>query len=588
MDYKTQLINHTISYHSGHPNPQKYRADYVLLNGDWRFAFDESNEGILNHYEKQFPENHLTINVPYPYQSPQSGINLPEKQCDVIWYERQLTIDRADKAYIVRFNGVDYKTTVFVNGEYVMLHEGGYDAFFADITPYVHQGNNKITLRIEDGMDIDQIRGKQRWRKKSFTCFYTETSGIIRDVYMEILDKLHIEDFSFCADYEKKMLTISVKAPADTLLKVELSDKDGVAVKSGNYMVTGKNDKFSMRLEHINGWSFDNPYLYNVKLKLEYDGKVKDEILSYCGFVTVKTENRRFYINNKDTYLKFALNQGYWPDTMTTPTEQEIVADIKLIIDCGFNGARMHEHIPSPLGFYYMDLYGLYAWQECPSAGAYSLKSCKQYFKQFPRLIAEHISHPCIIAYVLFNESWGINEVHESDEIQEMTEKLYNTIKPMIGNRLVISNDGWEHTVSDVITFHNYLETYDELSSFLNKGLKTIMDGGNAECVENYKDFFAGKYRYCGQPIMFSEFAGIAFVKDEDSGWGYGKGVETEADFLEKYGGMLRFIEEHPEMRGFCMTQITDVYQEKNGIFTMAREEKVPVEVLKSMHDKFN
>lgn len=588
MDYKNQTINHTASYHSGHPDPQKYRSDYVLLNGDWKFVFDEGKEGILNHYEKQFPENYLKINVPYAYQSPASGINLPEKQCDVIWYEREISIDGADKTYIVRFNGVDYKTTVFVNGEYVMQHEGGYDGFAVDVTQYVQMGNNKITLRIEDEMDLDQIRGKQRWRKKSFACFYTETSGIVRDVYMEILDKIHIDDFSLVADYDHKTLTVSVKAPADTCLAVELSDKDGVAVKSEKYKLSGENDEFCMCLEHVIGWSVENPYLYNLKLTLEHDGKVKDKILSYCGFVSVKTENKRFYINGKDTYLKFVLNQGYWTDTISTPTEQEIVDDIKLTIDCGFNGARMHEHIPSPLNFYYMDLYGLYAWQECPSAGAYSYKACKQYFKQFPRLITEHISHPCIIAYVLFNESWGIDAVNSSDEIQEVTEKMYNLVKAMVGNRLVISNDGWEHTVSDVITFHNYLETYDQLSSFLNKGLKTIMDGGNAECLENSKDFFAGNYRYCGQPIMFSEFAGIAFVKDEDSGWGYGKGVETESDFLGKYGDMLRFIEEHSEMRGFCMTQLTDVYQEKNGLFTMARKEKVPVKVLKTMHDKFN
>lgn len=588
MNYKKQPVKHTQSYHIGHPNPQKYRADYQILNGKWKFAFDEKNEGLLSRYQEQFPADCLNINVPYPYQSPESGINQPEKQCDVIWYEREITIDKKDKIYLVTFNAVDYKTTVFVNGQYVMVHEGGYDEFSVDVTPYVHSGNNKITLRVEDGMDIDQIRGKQRWRKKSFTCFYTETSGIVRDVYMEILNEIHIDDFALRADYETKTLSVDVKTTKCGVLTVELSDRNGVLVKKEQYKTTGQDDGFKMVLEQVEGWSCDNPYLYNVKLSLEYNGETTDEIESYCGFVTVKTENKRFYINGKDTYLKFVLNQAYWTDTISTPTEKEIEDDVKLIVDCGFNGARMHEHTPSPLGFYYMDIYGLYAWQECPSAEAYSYKSCKQYFKQFPRLIHQYISHPCIIAYVLFNESWGVNEIHESDEIQQVTDEMYHLVKPTVGGRMVVSNDGWEHTVSDVITFHNYLETYEQLSSFLNKGLESIMNGENAECVENFKDFFAGDYRYNGQPIMFSEFAGIAFVKDEDSGWGYGKGVESENDFMQKYGGMLRFIEEHPEMRGFCMTQLTDVYQEKNGLFTMARKEKVPVEVLKAMHDKFN
>ena len=169
---------HVASYHKGHPNPQRYRENYESWNGAWNFAFDEANEGLLRHYEREFPAG-TKIVVPYPYQSAASGINLPDKQCDVVWYEKEFAIDSLDQAHIVTFSGVDYLTTVFVNGKYVMTHEGGYDAFTVDVTPYVSVGKNKITLRVEDTMAIDQVRGKQRWRKDSFTCFYTETSGIV-------------------------------------------------------------------------------------------------------------------------------------------------------------------------------------------------------------------------------------------------------------------------------------------------------------------------------------------------------------------------------------------------------------------------
>ena len=189
---------------------------------------------------------------------------------------------------------------------------------------------------------------------------------------------------------------------------------------------------------------------------------------------------------------------------------------------------------------------------------------------------------------MLWNESWGINEIKESAEIQKMTVDMYELVKPMSNGRLVISNDGWEHTLSDVITFHNYSESYDELHSFFDGNIKKIMSGENAECVQNYKDFFVGDYRYSGQAIMFSEFAGIAFAKDDESGWGYGKSVGTQKDFLKKYGEMLDFIYDHKEMCGFCMTQLTDVYQEKNGIFTMDRKAKVSVEAIKKLHDKFD
>ena len=193
-------LKHTQSYRKGHPDPQKFREEYELLNGEWKFVFDQDDSGLLKHYEREFPKEHLKINAPYPYQCEKSGINLPEKQCNVIWYEREFHLNADDKKHVIVFHGVDYKTAVFVNGQYALTHEGGYDMFRVDVTPYAIAGENKITLRIEDTMAIDQPRGKQRWRKDSFTCFYTETSGIVRDVYMEHLNKLHIEDITLRAE----------------------------------------------------------------------------------------------------------------------------------------------------------------------------------------------------------------------------------------------------------------------------------------------------------------------------------------------------------------------------------------------------
>lgn len=582
-------ITHMNSYRQGHPNPQRYRSEYELLNGEWKFVFDEENQGIVNHFEKEFPSQYRNIIVPYPYQSEASGIGLPEKQCDVIWYEREFDIVSSDQQHIIIFNGVDYKTMIFINGRFAMSHEGGYDIFSVDASPFVCVGRNKITLRIEDKMEIDQIRGKQRWRKDSFTCFYPETSGIVRDVYMEHLNRVHIDDFSFKADYLNRSLTTHLisKNGAETQLKVIVSDAESVLVKEGVFEIKKEEECFTLVLDEIHGWSHENPYLYNIELQLICNGEIKDDIFSYCGFISIQSKDGRFFINGDDTYLKMVLNQGYWQDTITSLTERQICKDIELSLACGFNGARMHEHIPSPLNFYYMDLYGLYMWQECPSAHAYSYQAYKQYFKQFPRMISDHFSHPCIIAYVVFNESWGINEIKESDEEQKLTVDLAALIKKISADRLVISNDGWEHTVSDVITFHNYSETYEELYDLFDSGIQEVLSGKNAECVRNYKNFFVGDFRYCGQPIVYSEFAGIAFAKDSDSGWGYGKSVGTETDFLNKYQGLLSFIYEQKSIRGFCMTQLTDVYQEKNGLFAMDRKSKTSIEAIKAMHDKF-
>lgn len=580
-------MNHVKSYHKGHPNPQKYRSDYTVLNGEWDFCFDENDEGLLAHYEINFPKG-LKINVPYPYQSEKSGINLPDKQCDVIWYQTTVNIENLDKENIIHFGAVDYLTTVFVNGKYVMCHEGGYDGFSVSLNDYVKVGENKLTLRVEDTMAIDQVRGKQRWRKDSFTCFYTETSGIVKDVYLERLSKKHIGDFTLKADYLKKSLTVTADCPVGTNFSITLTDNCDQIVAKKVFNVQNETADYVVELDEVNPWSDKTPYLYNVTLSLVCGGKKTDEVLSYCGFTTVELRKNKVYINDKETYLKFVLNQGYFSDTITTPTEDEIVKDIELTLECGFNGARMHEHVPSPLNFYYMDLLGHYAWQECPSAHGYSYKAQKQYFKQFPKLIKEHFSHPSIIAYVLWNESWGVNEIRESEEIRQMTVEMYNLVKAFSNGRLVISNDGWEHTVSDVVTFHNYAEAYDYLHEFLDPNLEKMYGGENTECIRNYKKFFAGDYRYAGQAVMYSEFAGIAFVKDTDKrAWGYGKGVSCEEDFLKKYEGQLNFIYDHKEFCGFCMTQLTDVYQEVNGLLTMDRQAKMSLKELKKLHDKF-
>ena len=581
-------IKHVASYHVGHPNPQKYRKQYTLLNGIWKFVFDQEDKGLDLGYQIDFPKEHLPIDVPYAYQCEKSGINLPEKQCDVVWYEKEFEITDTSLVNIITFLSIDYLATVFVNGKYVMIHEGGYDIFKVDLTDYAICGKNKITLRIEDTMHIDQIRGKQRWRRDSFTCFYPEASGIVRDVYLESLNTSHISDFSFKADYLSKLLSVKLQATTqkDTELQIIVTESDGRIMSDDTFEIT-KEGNYVINYEEIKGWSYDNPYLYNVVLKLHCNGQLMDEIYSYVGFTSVRIQDKHFYINGKDTYLKFVLDQGYYGGTLTTPTEQQIINDTQLMMDCGFNGARKHEHTPSPLTFYYMDLYGLYVWQECPSAHGYSYYANLQYRKQYPRIIQDHISHPCIIGYVIFNESWGINEISESMEIQDMTVEMYNSIKRQVGDRIVISNDGWEHTISDIITFHNYAETYDALVKELQENLLAMYNGENTECILNWKRFFAGNYRYKEQPVMHSEFAGICMNVDKQEGWGYGKSVEDSNGFLNKYADQLLFILEHEEIRGLCMTQLSDVFQEKNGIVTMDRRIKVDPLRLKELHNRF-
>lgn len=582
------LVNfkHTDSYHRGHPNPQCFREDYQLLNGQWKFYFDEEDVGINLKYYEKFPSDYSLINVPYAYQTKSSGITKAYKQCDVIWYEKEIEINDLNKIKLLKFLGVDYLTDIYINSVYCFRHEGGYDSFELELNKYLHLGKNKITLRVEDKYHVDQLRGKQRWRENNFTCFYKETSGIYKDVYLENLNEIYIKYFSFKGFFNEKKLNIHYELSSKDNLILEIYIKE--LKETHNFIIKDISGDLVIHFDEIIGYSDENPYLYNVILSLKKDNSVLDKIHTYFGFITFEAKNKRIFVNNKDTYLKFVLDQGYYPDGGLTPTEEEIINDLTLIKKCGLNGLRKHEKVESPLYHYYLDIFGLYVWLEVPSAHEYSYELKKKYIKQVNGIIKDNYSHPTIMSYVLFNESWGINEIKESAEIQEFVNDMYLYYKKNSIDRFIISNDGWEHEKSDLLTFHNYAGTYEELVNIYKPGFEKVFKGANADTITNYKTFYVGGFHYENEPVIFSEFAGIAFSKDLNSeNWGYGESVKNEEEFLNKYKNQLKFIKDYDFIRGFCITQFTDTYQEVNGLFTFDRSPKVDIKKLRKMHEEF-
>ena len=580
-------MNHTKSYHQGHPNPQLYRQNYVLLNGEWDFVFDEEDQGITKKYNEVFPKDSRKIIVPYPYQSESSGINIPDKHIDVIWYHREVEIKDLSKTYLLTFLAVDYETILFVNGQRAFKHVGGYDSFRVDITKFLKEGKNDIVLRVKDETSVDQIRGKQTWRDRPFECFYTDTSGIVLPVYLEILEAKYIVYFFFKGDYDKKTLKIHLEA--DPILKYRIKVfKRGEDKAIKDEVFDCKALDHEIKFEEIEGWSFDNPYLYDVELTLLDKEKVLDEVLTYFGFISFSSREGHIYVNDKDTYLKFVLDQGYFPGVITTPTEEQIIKDLTLISECGFNGLRKHEKIECPLFFYYADLFGLYMWQECPSAHWYSFHSMKRYHEQLPRQIRDHFSHPCIMTYVIFNESWGIQDLWRYPEMREKVDELYDLVKSMSLDRFVVSNDGWEHCKSDLLTFHNYAAYEKDLDKEISS-FESLKKGENMKIATWGKTMFASSdYHYQGQPILFTEFAGIAFdYSNKDNEWGYGNKVHDEQGYLERYASQLNYIKKMKDIRGFCMTQLTDVEIEKNGLYTFERKPKMDISKIKALHDQF-
>lgn len=575
----------TKSYHKGHSNPAFYRKNYKNLNGKWKFVFDIEEKGTELEYQNNFPVNHLSINVPYAYQSELSGIDKPDLISDTIWYEKEIIIDNINKTYLLHFLAVDFETTVFINGQYAYSHRGGYDAFTIKLNNYIRKGINKITLKVVDKLYPDQIRGKQAWRKNNFTCFYQRISGIHESVYLEEVEEDYIDYFYLFGDYDKNELTFHVEVEnfQDKIVELVFDNQ------KYTFSLTKNIEDFVIKVDNPIAWSLDNPYLYDAIIYLKKKEEKIDEIETYFGFKSVHCENKHIFINGKDTYLKLVLNQGYYNKGLTTSTEQEIIEDLTLIKKCGFNGFRMHQHNPEPLLFYYADIMGLLVWQEIPSAAYYSYNTYRDTFYEIPRQIKYHFNHPCIMAYTLFNESWGINEIKESLEIQKYTTDMVDLIRPLAKDRLLISNDGWEHTTSDLLTIHHYGRTSKDLEFDLSENFfEKIYNKENPYTIKNFKKAYAGDYRYHNEPILLDEFFGIALVKDKKGiNWGYGDFVSDEEKYLSILQDQLNYLLSHKDYRGFCLTQLTDVQQEVNGIFTMDRQAKCDINRIRKMFEVF-
>jgi beta-galactosidase/beta-glucuronidase len=579
-------MRHAKSYVKGHPNPQCYRANYTSLIGKWDFTFDDSDLGLKENYQNSFLKKSKVIVVPYSYQSEKSGIG-ENSDHDILRYHKSLEISELSDVEKLIFLGVDYETTLFINGVLVGNHTGGYDSFSFDIRNFLHVGKNDVTLRVVDKKHIDQIRGKQTWRKGTFECFYTPTSGIWKDVYLEHLNKAHIASFRFISEFEEGRLSLDISTVdcRDLNLTIDIEEEDK-HVASQSVKISKDRMLISIDIADPLPRSPSDPKIYDVTLSINSNGTIVDQILTYFGFNDCSSRKEELLLNGENTYLKLVLDQGYYPGGFYTGDEDQFIFDIETMKEMGFNGCRKHEKIETPLFYYYCDILGFYLWQEVPSSHRYSLEYSKELFLEIPRQIEDHYNHPSIIAYVIFNESRGVNEIANNDEEILLSLKLYDLVKDLVRDRFVISNDGWEHTASDLLTMHNYNETYDKLFHLYLDSIQKIKNGENA-LINDDKYAYAKGFSYKEQPILLTEFGGIAFDKDKSTGRGYGNSVKSEAEYVSKLRSQMLAIKDIKEIRGYCLTQLSDVEIEKNGLLTFERKLKIDPEGITKLNAMF-
>lgn len=578
-----------------YPVPQFKRDDWLDLNGQWNFKFDDSNIGLVQRWQNGL-SNFRKIIVPYTYETEASGIN-DTRQHPVIWYERyfKITDKNTKNKVLLNFGAVDFHTTVFVNGTRIGEHDGGYDQFQFDITEFIKRGQNRLNIRVTDSVDTDQPRGKQRWRDNNFECWYIQSTGIWKPVWLDFVGKTNICHLKITPHLTRREVAInaavdlSPKSKDSYYVKVKVL-LEGKKITAGQAKVTNNIAKLRLNVEedsepspwNIKTWSPNNPVLYQLDCALINNDKIIDLVHSYFGMREIKIKGNKILLNGSELYQRLVLDQNYWNHSGLTPKNlDEMREDIRKIKELGYNGIRLHQTVGDQRFLYLADKMGLLIWSEMPATYEFNDKAVTLFTTEWLRIVKQNYNHPSIITWVPFNESWGISNIFSNEREQNFTCAIYYLTKSIDPYRPVITNDGWEHTISDIITLHDYesdaqkfYTRYHDLNQLMSN---TFEPNGN-------KYPFANGYHYHNQPIIISEFGGIAF--SSKNGWGYGKQMTNTSDFLKRFDSIHSAIQNIPFISGYCYTQLNDVQQEVNGLLTIDRKNKIDPKLIKAINTR--
>lgn len=573
-----------------HPRPDFFRPNWVNLNGEWQFAFDEQTEGFEKHYEKPGTQLPLRINVPFCPESELSGVN-DKRFSKVLWYRRTFEVppEMAGKRVLLRFGAVDYRCEVFVNGVSAGSHVGGYIPFALDITRHLKSGENDLCVRIEDDRDCTQPRGKQYWADGWMGCWYTPTSGIWQTVYLEATGESYLTGAHITPDIDSGMATVRLtlseipKNPLMAEITVTFNSKPvrvvttSVAQRSAEVavgMVDGNN------LGDFHTWSPENPNLYDVTIRILDGANELDRVETYFGMRKVEVKDGWVLLNNCPLYQRLVLDQGYWPESLLTPpTDDAIRADIEWTKKFGYNGARKHQKVEDPRYYYWADKLGCLVWGEVPSAYEFSGEMTRNIADTLAGFIDRDYNHPSIIAWVPMNESWGVTRIYANKQMQQAATMLYHQAKALDTTRLVSSNDGWEQVKTDIFGLHDYAATGEAIDRhFHDRGDVTIHSNDwRMSCAEGFEP--TGK-----EAFMVTEYGGIAFQDGAgENTWGYHDKVKDEEAFFARYKSVNDAVRAIPFCQGYCYTQLTDVEQETNGLLTPDRKPKIDPERFKAL-----
>lgn len=561
-----------------YPRPQFTRNEWINLNGKWDYTFDQGNSGKERGLagSKGFAQQ---INVPFCPESKLSGVGYTDF-INAMWYHKIITIPDKwqGKNVLLHFGGVDYQCDAYIDSTWVGTHYGGTAAFTFDITEAMKiTGPHHLVLYVKDDTRGDvQPLGKQAFKYASSGARYTRTTGIWQTVWLEAVANQGLESAKIVPNLDQKQFVITPKFYALQGQKLKVTVKDGERVVAKATVEASNSGVIVLPLKQVKTWSPESPFLYDFVFEvLDKEGTVIDSVTSYAGMRKVHIEGHRLFLNNKPYYLRFVLDQGFYPDGIwTAPSDDALKNDILLSQAAGFNGARLHQKVFEERFHYWADKLGYLVWAEAADWGPdrTKIETQRNLTEEWAQTVEQRVNHPAIICWTPMNENWKNDDVN----YPRFNQYIYNLTHLLDPTRPVITAAGGDIYKSDIWTVHDYAQ--DSVTLTKNLALK------NGKPVFDLYHV-SPKAKYEGQPFMVSEYGGIKWTTNPayKNAWGYGKGPKTIAEAYDRMDQLTTAIRNNSYIMGYCFTQLTDVEQEQNGIYNYDRTPKFDISRLKKI-----
>jgi beta-galactosidase/beta-glucuronidase len=557
-----------------HPFPQMVRAEWLNLNGTWEFAETDDVKDTSWTTNKPYPDK---IVVPFCRESKLSGLARTGFVKNV-WYRRTFQKPADWKSNRVRLHvgACDWRTTVWVNGQQAGQHVGGDVGFCFDVTDLMKSGDNTVVVHaFDDTRSNLQASGKQAHSEHSEGCVYTRTTGIWQTVWLEGVGSAFISDVRVEPDPKQSrvILQAEVDGPCDGMTLKAVALADGKTVGSAEVPADWRNNRLVLDLSDKRLWSVEDPFLYDLKLTLVRDGQTVDEVDSYFGLREVTIRGAAILINGKPVFQRTVLDQGFYAEGVwTAPTDEALKSDIKMSQAAGFNGARLHQKVFDPRFLYWADKLGYIVWGEFPNWGIDYRNPAVNLpvVSEWTEIVRRDRNHPAIVGWCPFNES-----CNEAVPLQNTVVDLTRAIDP---SRPIIDSSGWAHGLPnpDVLDTHDYEENPAKFKATWESAFKSGV------LAQQYR----GATRYKGPiPFFVSEFGGIGF-NVAAGGFGYGNTPKDLEAFYTRFKGVVDAQLDNPNLFGYSYTQLTDVEQEQNGIYTYQRKPKFDVKRLHEIQSR--